>query len=72
MLLLCKLRGIALAELLLKLRKIDKDLGTYYRRYDPKKKVEVGMLTLVQPDGFIHHNLNNVATVTGRLSSKHT
>ena len=68
-LLLCKLRGIPLAELLLKLRKIDKDLGTYYRRYDPKKKTEVGMLTLVQPDGFIHHNLNNVATVTGRLSS---
>ncbi len=68
-LLLFELRGIELAELLLKLRKIDKDLGTYYRRYDPKKKVEVGMLTLVQPDGFIHHNLNNVATVTGRLSS---
>lgn len=58
-----------ICKLLLEWRVIDKDLGTYYERYDPKKKVNVGMLTLVQQDGLIHHNLNNVSTVTGRLSS---
>lgn len=56
-------------SLLLEWRVIDKDLGTYYSRYDPKSKCHVGMLTLVQPDGLIHHNLNNVSTVTGRLSA---
>lgn len=64
-----KSEGVRVAELMLEWRKIDKDLGTYYSRYDPTKKQDVGMLTMVQPDGFIHHGLNNVATVTGRLSS---
>lgn len=64
-----KSEGVEAAELMLEWRRIDKDLGTYYRRYDPKKKTDVGMLTMIQPDGLIHHNLNNVVTVTGRLSS---
>ena len=57
------------AKLMQTWRKIDKDLGTYYMRYDKKKDCDVGMLTLVMPDGIIHHKLNNVATITGRLSS---
>ena len=64
-----KTRKVDVVENLLLWRKYDKDLGTYYKRYDPKKKVDVGMLTLVQPDEIIHHMLNNVATITGRLSS---
>lgn len=61
--------SIPAAKLMQDWRRADKDLGTYYRRYDAKKKCDVGMLTLVQPDGIIHHKLNNCATVTGRLSS---
>lgn len=45
-----------------------KDLGTYYITTD-KKGEEKGMLTLVQPDGLIHHSLNHTSTVTGRFSS---
>lgn len=58
-----------LAGTMLQWRVLDKYLGTYYKRFDAKKKVDVGMLTCIQPDGKIHHKLNNVATVTGRLSS---
>lgn len=47
-----------------------KELGTYYRRYDPKKDTYVGMLCMVnEHDGRIHHSLNHVITVTTRLSS---
>lgn len=46
----------------------DKDLGTYYQRQSNGKIS--GMLTLVDPaTSIIHHNLNNCATVTARLSS---
>lgn len=46
----------------------DKDLGTYYQRQSNGKVS--GMLTLVDPNtSLIHHNLNNCATVTARLSS---
>ncbi|WWO60240.1 DNA polymerase I [Xanthomonas phage SB3] len=48
---------------------VAKDLGTYYKRYDPKKDEWKGMLTLVGPDGRIHHSLNMVRTITARLSS---
>lgn len=58
-----------LAGTMLQWRVLDKDLGTYYKRFDTKKGVENGMLTLIQPDGVIHHSLNNTATNTGRLSS---
>lgn len=48
---------------------LNKELGTYYMRYDPKKKMHVGMLTCVMADGIVHHALNHTSTVTGRLSS---
>lgn len=51
-------------------QKLDKEIGTYYVRYDEKKKAYVGMLTCVSKDDHvIHHNLNHTATVTSRLSS---
>jgi len=50
-------------------KKMDKDLGTYFIRYDEKKGTHVGMLTLVQPDSIIHHSINHTSTVTGRFSS---
>lgn len=47
-----------------------KEIGTYYVRYDTKKKTYVGMLTCVNPaDHIVHHSLNHVNTVTTRLSS---
>ena len=49
---------------------MDKDLGTYFIRDDPKGTgVPMGMLTLVQQDSIIHHSLNHTSTVTGRFSS---
>lgn len=49
---------------------IDKDVGTYYFRYDTKKKEHVGMLTCVDPTSLlVHHSLNHTSTVTTRLSS---
>lgn len=48
---------------------LEKDVGTYYLRTDPKTGKQSGMLQYVEPDGIIHHQLNNCATVTGRLSS---
>lgn len=45
-----------------------KDLSTYYW-VEEKVGVLKGMLTLVYPDGLIHHKLNHVNVVTGRLSS---
>lgn len=51
-------------------QKLDKEIGTYYVRWDPKKKEYTGMLSCVQPWDFIlHHNLNHTSTVTSRLSS---
>lgn len=52
---------------------ISKDLGTYYiiEEFDEETEEVVkakGMLTLVQPDGIVHHNLNMTATVTARFS----
>lgn len=44
-----------------------KDTGTYYIM-EKKGKVS-GMLQYVEPDGIVHHQLNNCATITGRLSS---
>jgi len=65
-----KTRDIPFLKLLLERQDCVKDLGTYYLRYDNKKKDYVGMLTCVMPGShLIHHNLNHVATVTSRLSS---
>lgn len=48
---------------------LDKEIGTYYVRIDPKKG-PVGMLTCVQPvDHMLHHKLNHSSTVTSRLTS---
>ena len=61
--------GIEFIELLGLYRWLDKDLGTYYRKYNERKGAWQGMLTLVQPNGYIHHNLNHCVTETTRLSS---
>lgn len=45
-----------------------KDLGTYYYTKDEDGK-ESGMLTLVDAEGIIHHQLNMCSTVTARLSA---
>lgn len=48
---------------------LNKEIGTYYVRVDPKKGM-VGMLTCVMPDGhMLHHKLNHTSTITSRLSS---
>lgn len=60
---LAKEHGLEVCKTLLEYKKYDKDLGTYYQRGDK------GMLTLVQEGDIIHHQLNNVQTETGRLSS---
>ncbi len=46
-----------------------KDLGTYYITTDEETGEQKGMLTLVGPDGIIHHQLHMNRTVTMRLSS---
>lgn len=52
-----------------KKQSLDKEIGTYYFRIDPKKG-PVGMLTCVQPwDHMLHPSLNHTSTVTTRLSS---
>jgi DNA polymerase-1 len=58
---------VPLLRTLLDLRGLEKDIGTYYRRYYNGKWT--GMLTMVHPDGRIHHNLNHTVTLTSRLSS---
>lgn len=60
-------QGIALVDALLSLRGLQKDIGTYYKRFHKGKWT--GMLTMVHPDGRIHHNLNHNITKTTRLSS---
>lgn len=52
---------------LAQLRKKEKDLGTYYKRFFRGKWT--GMLTNVNDDGSIHHNINHSITKTTRLSS---
>ena len=51
------------------LANVAKDLGTYYITEDEKTKERKGMLSLVGDDGIVHHALNMVNTITGRLSS---
>lgn len=55
------------AKPLKELKSLEKDTGTYYLRTDGSGK-QSGMLQYVEPDGIIHHRLNNCSTVTGRLS----
>lgn len=51
------------------LTNVAKDLSTYYITEDEKTKERKGMLSLVGDDGIVHHSLNMVNTITGRLSS---
>ena len=48
-----------LADQIRHLRKLDKELKTYY----------LGLQELIYPDGLIHHELHQCSTKTGRLSS---
>ena len=61
-------RGIPFLAELSKVEQLAKDLGTYYISTKPNGE-EVGMLTLVQLTGIIHHMLNHTSTVTARFSS---
>ena len=56
-----------LAKPLARLATLIKDTGTYYLM--EKKGKMSGMLQYVEPNGIVHHQLNNCATITGRLSS---
>lgn len=63
-------RNIPFLKTLTSKLSLDKEIGTYYVRYDPKKKEYVGMLTCVNPaDCILHHNLNHTSTITSRLSA---
>lgn len=63
-------RDIPFLKTLGKLQALNKEIGTYYVRYDERKKQHTGMLTCVQKDDHIvHHSLNHVNTVTTRLSA---
>ncbi len=62
-------RGLPFTDALAKRTSTAKDLGTYYWQEDAKGNRK-GMLTMVHPDGIIHHQLNHTSTVTSRMSSK--
>lgn len=61
-------RGIPFLDTLSSHAAVSKDLKTYFITTDEKTGEKKGMLTLVD-NGFIHHSLNHVNTVTGRFSS---
>lgn len=61
-------RDLPFLKAMAKLQKLTKDLGTYYITTDEKTGEQKGMLTLVGPDGIVHHSINHTNTVTGRLS----
>ena len=64
---------VGFAKPLKELAQLDKDNGTYYitTTYYPDGTVKAvkGMLQFIGEDGIIHHQLNNCATITTRLSS---
>ena len=62
-------RNIPFLKDLSSVKAMEKDLGTYFIKWDEEKQQHTGMLTLVQPDSIIHHSLNHTSTVTGRFSS---
>ncbi|BAM29112.1 DNA polymerase [Xanthomonas phage CP1] len=62
-------RNLPFTNALARRAEIHKDLSTYYITTDEKTGEQKGMLTLVGPNGIIHHQLNMTNTVTGRLSS---
>lgn len=61
-------RNIPFLNKLLEVTAMEKDLGTYYWKEDKNGKRK-GMLTLVDENNIVHHNLNHTNTVTGRMSS---
>lgn len=61
-------RDLPFLKAMARLQKLNKDLGTYYITTDEKTGEQKGMLTMVGPDGIVHHQLNHTSTVTGRLS----
>lgn len=62
-------RDIPFLQALARRADIHKDLSTYFITTDERTGEQKGMLTLVGPDGIIHHKINMTNTVTGRLSS---
>ena len=63
-------RDIPFLKTLGRFTDLNKEIGTYYVKYDTKKKAHVGMLTCVEKGTHVvHHSLNHVNTVTSRLSS---
>ena len=63
-------RDIPFLKAMGKYSALNKEIGTYYVRVDPKTGERSGMLTCVDPSNHIvHHKLNHTSTVTTRLSS---
>lgn len=62
-------RNIPFLRALSRRADIHKDLSTYFIITDEDTGESKGMLTLVGPDGIVHHQLHMTSTVTGRLSS---
>jgi DNA polymerase I-like protein with 3'-5' exonuclease and polymerase domains len=62
-------RNIPFLQALARRADIHKALSTYFIVTDEETGESKGMLTLVGPDGIVHHQLHMVRTVTGRLSS---
>ncbi|WPJ54360.1 hypothetical protein RCIP0075_00038 [Klebsiella phage RCIP0075] len=61
-------KGVPFLEAFSRREDLQKDLSTYFITTNNKGEI-VGMLTLVGPDGIIHHQLHMNRTITGRLSS---
>jgi len=63
------LRDIGFLKAMSAKQALDKEIGTYYVKFD-KNGVASGMMTCIQTkDHVIHHNLNHTNTITSRLSS---
>lgn len=63
-------RDIPFLQTMGRYQALNKEIGTYYIRYDEKKRQHVGMLTCVVPETkIVHHKLNHTSTKTTRLSS---
>lgn len=61
-------RGVPFCQTLGRYEALDKEINTYFLSRDKQGNLS-GMLTCVDNDRIIHHNLNHVATVTSRLSA---
>ena len=62
-------KGVPFTDALSRYEALDKEIGTYFISKDDKGNLS-GMLTCVDSEThLVHHKLNNVSTVTTRLSS---